>query len=109
MVVPDGDQRRSGPQGLKARIRVVLGVALAVVVEAEDLAVGQEATAAGSVFGGAIAAGAVFVDVVSNLKPGVIGVGAVDRRCPGIGVELLCCGEVGAGKYSQPHRIAAHR
>ena len=108
MVIPDGDQRRSGPQGLKARIRVVLGVALAVVVEAEDLAVGQEATAAGGVFGGAIAAGAIFVDVVTHLKPGVIGVGAVDRRCPGIGVELLGRREVGAGEYGQPHRIAAH-
>ena len=100
MVIPDGDQRRCGPQGLKARIRVVLGVALAVVVEAEDLAVGQEPTAAGGVFGGAIAAGAIFVDVVTNLKPGVIGVGALNRRCPGIGVELLGRWEIGAGEYS---------
>ena len=109
VVVPDGDQRRGGTQGLQARIRVVLGVALAVVVEADDLAVGQEATAAGGVFGGAIAAGAIFIDVVANLKPGVIGVGAVDSRCPGVGVELLGRREVGARKYRQPHRIAAHR
>ena len=109
MVVPDGDKRRSGPQGQQARIGVVLGVALAVVVEAEDLAVGQETTAAGGIFGGAIAAGAIFVDVISNLKPGVIGVGAVDRRCPGIGVELLGRRKVGAGEHRQPHRITVHR
>ena len=109
VVVPDGDQRGRGTQGQQARIGVVLGVALAVVVEAEDLALGQEAAAAGGVFGGAIAAGAVFVDVIANLKPGVVGIGAVDRRCPGVGIELLGRGEVGAGEDSQPHRVAVHR
>ena len=108
MVVPYGDQRRSGTQGLQARIRVVLGVAQAVVVETDDLAVGQEATAAGGVFGGSIAAGAIFIDIVANLKPGVIRVGAVDARCPGVGIELLGRWEVSAGEYSQSHRIAAH-
>ncbi|MCE2837094.1 MAG: hypothetical protein LW834_09035 [Cyanobium sp. 49614_E6] len=42
------------------------------------------------------------------MKPGVIGVGAVNARCPGIGIKLLGRRKVGAGKYSQPHRIAAH-
>ena len=40
VVVPDGDQRRRGAQGLEIGIGVVLGIALAVVVEADDLAVG---------------------------------------------------------------------
>ena len=40
VVVPDGDQRRCSAQGLEIGIGVVLGIALAVVVEAEDLAIG---------------------------------------------------------------------
>ena len=40
VVVPDGDQRRSGAHCLEIGIGVVLGIALAVVVEADDLAVG---------------------------------------------------------------------
>ena len=109
VVVPDGDQRRGGTQGLQACICMVLGIALAVVGEADDLPVGLETTAAGGVFSGAVAAGTVFVDVVTNVKPSVIGIGSVDRCRPGVGIELLGRWEVGTRENSQPHRITSLR
>ena len=95
VVVPDGDQRRSGPQGQQARIRVVLGIALAVVVEAEDLAVGEKSAVAGGVLGLPIASRAVFVDVVTEMQPGVVGVGCIDGGGPPIGGKAFCGREIG--------------
>ena len=109
VVVPDGDQRRCGAQGLEIGICVVLGIALAVVVKADDLAVRQESPIRGCVLRLPIAAGAVFVDVVAQMHHGVIGVDGMDGSGPAVGRELFGGGEVGAGEHRQAHRIAIHR
>ena len=65
VVVPDGNQRRGGTHCLEIGIGVVLGIALAVVVEANDFAVWQETTAAGSALRLPIAARTIFIDVIT--------------------------------------------
>ena len=109
VVVPDGDQRRRGAQGLEIGIRVVLGIALAVIVEADDLTIGLELAAAGGVLRLLKASGAVFVDVVTQMQPGVVGVGCIDGGGPAIGGKSFCGWEIGTGKDRQPHGIAAYR
>ena len=48
VVVPDGDQRGVLPQILQIDVGVVLGVTLAVIIQADDLASGQEASIVGT-------------------------------------------------------------
>ena len=68
VVVPTGDQRRDGAQVLQVDVGVVPGVALAVVVEADDLAVRQEASVCGRILGGPIATGTIFIDVIAQMQ-----------------------------------------
>ena len=109
VVVPDGDQGRRGAEGLEIGIRVVLGIALAVIVEADDLSVWLKLAAAGSILRLAIASGAVFVDVITKVQPGVVGVGCIDGGGPAIGGKGFCGWKIGTGKDRQPHGIAALR
>ena len=98
VVVPDGDQRRRSAQGLEIGIRVVLGIAQAVVVEADDLTIGLELAVAGGILGLAIASGAVLVDVVTQMQPSVVGVGCIDGGGAAVGGKGFCGCEIGTGK-----------
>ena len=109
VVVPDGNQGSCCAQGLQVLIGVVLGVALAVVVEADDFAVRQEAPIRGCILSGSITSGAVFVDVVAQVHQSVVRVNGVDGGGAAVGRELFGSGEVGAGEHRQANRITIDR
>ena len=43
------------------------------------------------------------------MNQGVVGVNSIDGSGPAVGSKGICSGEIGARKYRQAHRIAAHR
>ena len=67
VVVPDGNQGSCCAQVLEVLIGVVLGVALAVVVEADYFAVRLEAPILGCALGCSVTAFAVFIDVIAQV------------------------------------------
>ena len=109
VVVPDGNQGSCCAQVLEVLIGVVLGVALAVVVEADDFAVRQEAPIRGCILSGSITSGAVFVDVVAQVHQSVVRVNGVDGGGAAVGRKLFSGGEVGAGEHGQANRITIDR
>ena len=67
VVVPDDNQGSCCAQVLEVLIGVVLGVALAVVVEADYFAVRLEAPILGCALGCSVTAFAVFIDVIAQV------------------------------------------
>ena len=109
VVVPDGNQGCCGAQGLEVLIGVVLGVALAVVVEADDFAVRQEAPIRSCALGRSVTSGAVFIDVVAQVYQRVVGIDGVDGGGAAVGRKSIGGREVGAREHGQAHRITIHR
>ena len=109
VVVPNRNQGRCSAQVLEVLVGVVLGIALAVVGEADDLAVRQEAPIRGGVLGGSIASGAVFIDVVAQVHQRVVGIDGLDGGGTAVGRKGIRGGEVGAGEHRQAHRAAIDR
>ena len=97
VVVPHGDHGGGGVQGLQVGVALVLGVALAVVGQAEDLLGGRGQAAQCPGVGRCVAALAVFVDVVAQVHGGVQ-VAALG----GMGVHVeVTGGVIGAREHRQ--------
>ncbi len=96
VVVPDRDDRRLGVQRLEVRVGLVRGVPQPVVGEGDDFVGGG--VRADDLVTGAVLAGAVLVDVVAQVQPGVqVAAGremAVRREVAGL--------PVGAGHHAEP-------
>lgn len=78
MIIPDRDQRSTLPKLLQVGICMVLGVPLPIIIQSDDFVVGAESAAGGAALGLGVTTFSVFIDVITHMDPGVIGLDRID-------------------------------